>query len=149
MEGGQIDCLKLKKLTLLQQYFPAWPHLSATEQQEMLKKLHANELSKRCLLYIVLRIIVFGVLLIIKGRLANLHAFRRGQGDHPLSPAAREYLYSVRLLCTFQPSLLMCRSRRKKTAMSLLIGAPFFAQLAEHNIYVECFSYKVATERFF
>lgn len=30
----------------------------------------------------------------------------------------------------------------------LLIGAPFFAQLAEHNIYVECFSYKVATERF-
>ena len=30
----------------------------------------------------------------------------------------------------------------------LLVGSHFFSGLAERNIYVECFAYKIATERF-
>ncbi len=138
--------LETEKLTLLQQYFPAWPHLSATEQQEMLKNCMQMNYQKGVTVHSAENNCV-GVLLIIKGRLRTYMLSEEGK-EITLYRLQQGNICILSASCVLSAITFDVQIEAEEDSDVLLIGAPFFAQLAEHNIYVECFSYKVATERF-
>ncbi|MCE5195955.1 MAG: Crp/Fnr family transcriptional regulator [Negativicutes bacterium] len=138
--------LETEKLELLRQHFPAWPHLSETEQQDMLKNCRQISYAKGAFVHNAENECV-GVLLIIKGRLRTYMLSEEGK-EITLYRLQRGNICILSASCVLSTITFDVEIEAEEDSDVLLISAPFFAQLAEHNIYVECFSYKLATDRF-
>lgn len=138
--------LETENLNLLKQYFPAWQHLSEAEQQEMLKNCMRMSYQKGVSVHSAENNCV-GVLLIIKGKLRTYMLSEEGK-EITLYRLECGNICILSASCVLSTITFDVHVEAEEDSEVLLIGAPFYAKLVEHNIYVECFSYKLATDRF-
>ncbi|MEG1998347.1 MAG: cyclic nucleotide-binding domain-containing protein, partial [Clostridiales bacterium] len=131
---------------LLSRHFSVWQQLSKQQQEALLentmlmtytkgRNLHSS--SKDCA----------GLILVKSGMLRI----------YMLSDAGKEitlYRLNPGDICVLSASCVLSTITfevhidAECDTQALLIQAPFFSALCQQNIYVECFAYKLATERF-
>ncbi len=138
--------LQPEHLRFLSEHFTAWGHMNAQERTALVNhavprffekgtNLHSGE--SDCVGFFLVRSgMLRAYMLSEEGREITL--YRLGPGDMCILSAS-----CVLSTITFDVSV----DAVKDTEL-LLISAPFFAELSEKNIYVECFAYKLGTERF-
>jgi CRP/FNR family transcriptional regulator len=131
---------------VLSQQFSAWKHLSEAEQEKMLENTIRSHYKKGTLIHGGESDCI-GVLLIQSGMLRTymlseegreITLYRMGKGDWCILSAS----------CVLSAINFDVYIDAEEDTDVLLIGSPFFIQLQKRNIYAECFSYKLATERF-
>lgn len=138
--------VKNENAELFSQYFPVWEHMSEAEQAAMLENtarmhykkgegIHRGE--NDCV----------GVLLIKSGMLRTYMLSEEGK-EITLYRMGRGDLCILSASCVLSTITFDVYIDAEEDSEVLLIGSPFFTKLAKGNIYVECFSYKQATERF-
>lgn len=135
-----------ESVRLLSKYFSAWDHLSKKEQAEFLantslvryqkgENIHRGE--NDCV----------GVLLIKSGLLRSymlseegkeITLYRLGPGDICILSAS----------CVLKAITFDVHTDAEEDTELLLISSLYFDALVERNVYVECFAYKLATDRF-
>lgn len=135
-----------ENIKFLSEHFLAWEHMSDAEKAALLDhtalrkfekgtNLHSGE--SDCVGFFVVRKgMIRAYLLSEEGREITL--YRLGPGDMCILSAS-----CVLSTITFDVSV----DAEEDTEL-LLIGAPFFSELSEKNIYVQCFAYQLGTERF-
>ncbi|MCH1981599.1 Crp/Fnr family transcriptional regulator [Ruminococcus sp. OA3] len=131
---------------LLKEYFPVWDSLTREEQLNIINNSALKEYGKGELLHqgdmdcVGLFIINTGkirtYLLSDDGKEVTL--YRLGHGDTCILSAS----------CALATITFDVYIEAEEKTQVLLISSSFFSSLMEKNIYVECFSYKLATERF-
>lgn len=129
-----------------EKYFPFWPHLSPKEQEDLLPKVQKvnlahNELristQDQCLGVILVRTGLLRVFILSEtGREVNL--FTMGPGDGCVLTAT----------CLLQEFNFPIHISAVEDTEVYSIDHFTFGQLANNNIYVENFMYKVALKRF-
>lgn len=131
---------------LLQQHFLAWDKLSHQEQEALLynttlvrypKGASLSSSEGNCI----------GMLLIKSGMLRtyllseegrDITLYRMGEGEICILSAS----------CILSSITFEVHIDAEVDTEVLVVGLPFFSQLSGQNIHVECFSYKLASERF-
>ena len=133
-------------IQFISEHFLAWEHMSEAERTAMLDhtvvrrfekgtNLHSGE--SDCVGFFIIRKgTLRAYLLSEEGREITL--YRLGPGDMCILSAS-----CVLSTITFDVSV----DAEEDTEL-LLIGAPFFSELSEKNIYVQSFAYQLGTERF-
>lgn len=131
---------------ILSQHFPAWKHLSESDQAGMLENTARLHYPKGMVIHGGESDCI-GVLLIQSGTLRTymlseegreITLYRMGRGDWCILSAS----------CILTAINFDVYIDAEEDTEVLLIGSPFFVRLQERNVYVECFSYKLAAERF-
>jgi cAMP-binding proteins - catabolite gene activator and regulatory subunit of cAMP-dependent protein kinases len=133
-------------IKLLSQYFSAWEHLSEDEQEAILENTTLMHYKKGVTVHNGDNDCV-GVLLVISGILRTymlseegreITLYRLGRGDICILSAS----------CVLTAITFDVHIDAEDDSAALLISSPFFTRLSERNVYVECFAYKQAAERF-
>lgn len=135
-----------ENMDLLSKYFSAWEHLSEEEKEALLLNSAMVHYKKGATVHSGENDCV-GVLLIKSGMLRNymlseegkeITLYRLEQGDICILSAS----------CVLNAITFDVHTEAEEDSEVLLISSPFFDGLVERNIYVECFAYKLATDRF-
>lgn len=131
---------------LLQQHFLVWDKLSPHEQEALLYNTtlarypKGSSLSSREGNCIGMLLIKSGMLrtylLSEEGR--DITLYRMGEGEICILSAS----------CILSSITFEVHIDAEVDTEVLVVGLPFFSQLSGQNIHVECFSYKLASERF-
>jgi len=130
----------------LAQTFPVWQHLSLDEQAALIANTKPIQYQRGTYIHRGDQDCV-GVHIIQKGMLRvfmlseegkEITLYRLSQGDICILSAS----------CVLSTIHFEVHINAEVDSDVLLISAPFFAKLTEQSIYVECFAYKQATERF-
>lgn len=132
--------------SLLKEYFPVWDSLTRDEQLNLVNHSALKEYGKGELLHRGDMDCV-GLFLINTGKIRTyllsddgkeVTLYRLGRGDTCILSAS----------CALATITFDVYIEAEEKTQVLLISSSFFSSLMEQNIYVECFSYKLATERF-
>lgn len=135
-----------KSVRLLARSFAVWEKLSAKEQEELLSNtssvryqkgtnLHSGE--NDCLGVYVIKSGVLRVYILSEhGKEVTL--YRLGVGDMCILSAS----------CILSAITFDVHIDAEEDAEVLMIGSPYFSALAQKNLHVECFTYKLAADRF-
>jgi CRP/FNR family transcriptional regulator len=130
----------------LAEHFTAWEHMSDGEREALLDhtvlksyekgtNLHGGD--SDCVgFFLILSGVLRTYMLSEEGR--DITLYRLGRGDMCILSAS----------CVLSTITFEVNVDAEEDTELLLIGAPYFSALSEKNIYVECFAYKIATERF-
>ena len=136
----------LQDRKLLSEYFSAWEHMSQEEQDALLDNttlkhypkgtnLHSGE--SDCVgLFLIKSGTLRAYMLSESGKEITL--YRLTQGDMCVLSAS----------CVLSTITFDVHVDTQEDTELLLIRASFFEALSEHNLYVECWAYKLATQRF-
>lgn len=131
---------------LLSEYFSVWNHMTQEEQDALLDhsqlmhypkgtNLHSGE--SDCVgLFLIKSGALRAYMLSESGKEITL--YRLGQGDMCVLSAS----------CVLSTITFDVHVDVEEDTELLLIRASFFEALSEHNLYVECWAYKLATQRF-
>lgn len=126
--------------------FSAWEHLDGVEQENMMNNaslmhypkgtnIHSGE--NNCLGFFIIKSgMLRTYMLSEEGKEITL--YRLGEGDMCVLSAS----------CVLSAITFDVHVDAEEDSEVLLVGSHFFSGLAERNVYVECFAYKIATERF-
>jgi CRP/FNR family transcriptional regulator len=143
-EGAKMEKIQIEKL--LSEHFEPWNHMSGDERSAMLLNSALVRYEKGATIHSGGNECV-GVLFIKSGMLRmymlseegkEITLSRMGHGDVCVLSAS-----CVMPLITFDIHL-----DAEENTEVVLVAANLFSELTEKNIYVECFAYKMATERF-
>jgi len=138
--------LKTDMVSFLEQHFPAWDHLTSEQRDSLIQNTIEVSYKKGAVVHSADSECV-GVLLIKKGLLRTyllseegreITLFRMGSGDTCVLSAS----------CVLNAISFEVQIDAEEDTEALLIYAAYFSRLKEKNIYVECETYKLASERF-
>lgn len=130
----------------LAQLFPPWENIKETERQEILSNCHFHHFAKGETLHRG-DMDCIGILLITTGELRvymlseegrEITLYRLHDGDPCVLSAS----------CVLSNITFDVHIEAESDTTLLIINAPAFAKLTADNIHVECFAYKLITERF-
>lgn len=130
----------------LSEHFSAWAHMNAAERKALIESTTPRRFEKGtnlyggqtdCLGFFLVRSGMLRVYMLSEeGREITL--YRLGPGDMCVLSAS----------CVLSAITFDVNVDAEEDTELLMISAHLFAQLSESNVYVECFAYKLATERF-
>ena len=135
-----------EKRALLSDHFSAWVHLTEAERERMLASASFVKYSKGTAVHSGENDCV-GFLLVRSGMLRVYLLSEEGK-EITLYRLARGDVCILSASCVLSAITFEVQIDAEEDTEVLLIGAPFFSAIAEQNIYVECFGYQLATERF-
>lgn len=131
---------------LLAKHFSAWGHLTKEEQEGMIgnamlmhytKGTNIHSGDNHCLGFFIIKTgMLRTYMLSEEGKEITL--YRLGEGDLCILSAS----------CVLSAITFDVHVDAEEDSEVLLVGSHYFSSLSERNIYVECFAYKLATERF-
>lgn len=144
MDRAQLDQATYVKF--LSRYFSAWENMSSEEQETFLDQSKLMHYPKYTCIHSGDQTCA-GLLLVRSGMLRtyllsedgkDVTLYRLGPGDMCILSAS----------CMLSNITFDVHIDAEEETDLWMISAPFFARLAESNIFVECFSYKLAADRF-
>mgnify|MGYP000247412233 CR=1 FL=1 len=131
---------------LLSAHFEAWEHMSASEQKQMLTNADLISYTQGMTVYNGENDCV-GFMIIKSGRLRvymlseegkEITLYRLGHGDMCILAAS----------CALSSITFDVHIEAEENTEVYVVGSVRFTELVKNNIYIECFSYKLATDRF-
>ncbi len=131
---------------LLSAHFAAWEHMSAIEQKQMLTNADLISYTQGITVYNGENDCV-GFMIIKSGRLRvymlseegkEITLYRLDHGDMCILSAS----------CVLSSITFDVHIEAEENTDVFVVGSVKFAELIKNNIYIECFSYKLATDRF-
>ena len=136
----------LKDYHLLKQTFPFWQHLNENEKNILINNASIIEYQSGQLIHHGKNDCV-GILIIVSGKLRTYMISNEGKEItlFYLQPHNVCVLSAACILDSIDFEVLV---EAKTTCQIIQISSAAFLQLSKQNIYVELFSYKLATERF-
>ena len=136
----------LEYAELLSENFAAWEHMSATEREEMLANAEFLRYTKGmnifngendCVGFLIVKSGMLRVYMLSEeGKEITL--YRLGSGDMCILSAS----------CVLSSINFDVHIDAEEDSIVLMVGSLFFSGLTKKNIYVECFAYKLAADRF-
>ncbi|NCB52128.1 MAG: Crp/Fnr family transcriptional regulator [Clostridia bacterium] len=135
-----------ENIKFLSEHFLAWEHMSENEKAALLDNAVIRQFDKGTNLHGV-ECECMGFLMVKHGMLRTymlseegreITLYRLGPGDMCVLSAS-----CVLSAITFEVNI----DAEENTEL-IMISAPYFAELSESNLHVECFAYKLVTERF-
>lgn len=131
---------------LFSAHFEAWEHMSANEQEKLLENADLISYTQGMTVFDGENDCV-GFMIIKSGRLRvymlseegkEITLYRLGHGDMCILSAS----------CVLSSITFDVHIEAEEDTNVYVVGSVKFAELVNNNIYVECFSYKLATDRF-
>ncbi len=131
---------------ILSEHFSAWGHMSAGEQQQMLANTSLIRYSKGMNVYnggndcVGFVIVISGMLRVymLSEEGKEITLYRLSHGDMCILSAS-----CVLASITFDVHIDV-----EEDSQVLMVSSSYFSSLTKNNVYVECFAYRLATDRF-